>query len=305
MTFRSLIDGEEHKDGSNRVTLRLPADHENGGVQQEVGQRFGWEEAAVLYQLDQHGWEIPITSEDQLNKAFADWDASSGPRTRLKYDTLFKEVECLLVDTEYPNSMLRGASASWELACRSSHHEMLGEGFIEALQALLVCGDFAPVCHAAASIHMLTQVERVCARFPRKLADSYHARSSAPTIRRRPRACRTSATARPRFWRASSSPLCTVFSTRQCPLTCTMPHSLRAATRSSPCGSSCYGSRRRLERMTLMQSTIRAATPPTWVRSGRSALRCSRRSMRSSPCSRMRAALASRPPMPYRTSHGG
>ena len=115
VTFRSLIDGEEHKDGSNRVTLRLPADAKMADVQQEVGQRFGWEEAAVLYQLDQHGWEIPITSEDQLNKAFADWDASSGPRTRLKYDTLFKEVECLLVDTEYPNSMLRGASASWGL----------------------------------------------------------------------------------------------------------------------------------------------------------------------------------------------
>ena len=114
VTFQR-VDSEEEAStpaGSNRVTLRLPADSSLFTVQQEVGKRFGWNEAAVLYQLDSHGWELPIASDAQMTNAFEEWELMSGPRMRFKYDALFTEVETLLTESDDPVSMLRGAGAA-------------------------------------------------------------------------------------------------------------------------------------------------------------------------------------------------
>ena len=155
-----------------RANLRFPADSSLVEVQQQVGTHFQWKEPAVLYQLDHHGWEIPISTRPQLANAFEEWELTSGPRTRFKYDALFTEVEGYLSERDSPGQMLRGAGAAWELACRSTHHELLGEGFIESLHLLLICKSFAAVCHAAAAIQMLTQAPDTAARFPPKLVES-------------------------------------------------------------------------------------------------------------------------------------
>ena len=67
-----------------RANLRFPADSSLVEVQQQVGTHFQWKEPAVLYQLDHHGWEIPISTRPQLANAFEEWELTSGPRTRFK-----------------------------------------------------------------------------------------------------------------------------------------------------------------------------------------------------------------------------
>jgi hypothetical protein len=109
VTFQRSEGESAASNGSNRVTLRLPTGSSLASVQQQVGKRFGWNEAAVLYQKDVHGWEVPITSEVHMNHAFQEWELTSGPRTRFKYDALFKEVEQLVSETDKPAAMLRGA----------------------------------------------------------------------------------------------------------------------------------------------------------------------------------------------------
>ena len=69
--------------------------------------------------------------------------------------------------------MLRGAGAAWELACRATHHELFGEGFIDAIQTVLATGHFAPVCHAAAAIHMMLLVPETAQRFSPRVAEEF------------------------------------------------------------------------------------------------------------------------------------
>ena len=159
--------------GSNSVILRFPVERTLIELQQQVGKSFGWKHAAVLYQLDHHQWEIPITSEAQMANAFTEWELTSGPRTRFKYDALFTEVEGYLGEVDDPAAMLRGAGAAWELACRATHHELFGEGFIDAIQTVLATGHFAPVCHAAAAIHMMLLVPETAQRFSPRVAEEF------------------------------------------------------------------------------------------------------------------------------------
>ena len=152
----------------NRITLRLPAEYGLVDVQREVGKGFGWKEPAALFQKDGHGWEVPVATQGQMIHAFDTWEEEAGPRTHLKYDALFSEVESLLLRTDDSTEQLRGAGAAWELACREGHHDLLGEGFIESLQSLLTSGSFAAVCHAAAAIRIETvdvRVDNLCGRF--------------------------------------------------------------------------------------------------------------------------------------------
>lgn len=150
-------------------TLRFPVEQSLVEIQQQVGAAFGMAESAVLFQRDHHEWEIPITAAAQLSNIFEAWELEAGPRTKSKYDALFAEVEAKLhSDTD----TLQGACAAWELACRSTNLEMLGEGFVEALHSVLSCGAFAATCHAAAAVHTLMQIDETAARFPPRLAES-------------------------------------------------------------------------------------------------------------------------------------
>ena len=54
-------------DGSNSKTLRFSVESSLVQLQEEVGQKFGWAESAVLYQLNHHGWEIPLATETQVS----------------------------------------------------------------------------------------------------------------------------------------------------------------------------------------------------------------------------------------------
>lgn len=132
-------------------TLRFPVEELLMVVQQLVAREFKWKGSSALYLTDQHGWERPIANDTELFAAFAHWEETSGPRTRSKYDALFAEVEGLLTSAQ-PEEQLSGAGAAWEIACRDTHHKLLGEGFIEALHAQLTSGSFAPVTHAAAAV---------------------------------------------------------------------------------------------------------------------------------------------------------
>ena len=47
-----------------------------------------------------------------MANAFTEWELTSGPRTRFKYDALFTEVEGYLGEVDDPAAMLRGAGAA-------------------------------------------------------------------------------------------------------------------------------------------------------------------------------------------------
>ena len=167
-------EGDETNESSSlpsTISLRFERKKTLAEVRQEVAAQFGWDEPAMIYETDQHGWERPIVTEKQLASALEEWELSSGPRTRFKYDALFTEVEGYLASPT-ADEMLRGAGAAWELVCRQTHHELLGEGFIESLQSLLACGSFTPACHAAAAINMLLATPETASRFSPQLAQS-------------------------------------------------------------------------------------------------------------------------------------
>ena len=138
------------------ATLKFPVTQPLMVLQQSVAQEFGWNVSSVLYLTDSHGWERPVASDTELEAAFKNWDETSGPRTRNKYDALFKEVEELLSSGTY-SEQLSGAGAAWEISCRDSHHQNLSDGFLEALHAMLTVGSFAPATHAAAAVSVEPQ----------------------------------------------------------------------------------------------------------------------------------------------------
>ncbi len=170
-SFRWYKDAERSR--YEDVTLRFPEGDSLEQLQRAVAKHFDWADGVIVSVPNGLGWELPIWTNGQLGAAFASWERSSAPRIRFKYDELFSEVEGLLCSADV-SEQLRGASASWELACRASHHELLGEAFIEALSALLASGAFAPTCLAAAAVHTLLSEPATAARFPTSLAELVH-----------------------------------------------------------------------------------------------------------------------------------
>ena len=152
------------------VTIRFPVEQSLMETQQEIAQRFGWDRSAIIFLADAHEWERPVLSASSLQAAFEEWEAQSGARTRAKYDLLVVDVEEYLTSAQM-ETQLRGAGASWEIACRDTHHDLLSNAFLHSLHALL-SSQFAPATHAAAAINMLIQVPQTLARFPRRLIES-------------------------------------------------------------------------------------------------------------------------------------
>ena len=162
----------DHAEGKpTTVTVRFPVVQPLTETLLSVGKEFGWTSSAMLFLTDAHGWERPVSTDAALDAAFAHWDATSGPRTRSKYNTLFAEVEEYLGGAA-ADQQLRGAGAAWEIACRDTHHAFLRADFLEALHSLLASGGFAAATHAAAAVNMLAQLPETLARFQPRIVEA-------------------------------------------------------------------------------------------------------------------------------------
>ena len=150
---------------SGRFSERFAADKPFDQILRDVAAHFGYAEIAQFYIADQHGDLRPVSSADELAKAFASWESSSGPRMRAKLASVVDETLEKLRSPDAERQLL-GALAAWELACEPASHERMDGNFFGALVEKLHSPHFAVATHAAAAVHYLRQTAATAARFP-------------------------------------------------------------------------------------------------------------------------------------------
>ena len=77
------------KEAKRSHTLRFPVERTLVEVQREVGAHFGWADDAVLYQIDHHGWEIPVSSQGQLSAILEEWESGEFATVAPRGDAMF------------------------------------------------------------------------------------------------------------------------------------------------------------------------------------------------------------------------
>ena len=127
---------------SERFSERFAADKPFDQILRDVAAHFGYAETAQFYIADQHGDLRPVSSADELAKAFASWESSSGPRMRAKLASVVDETLEKLRSPDAERQLL-GVLAAWELACEPASHERMDGAFFGALLEKLHSPHFA------------------------------------------------------------------------------------------------------------------------------------------------------------------
>ena len=135
---------------------RFAADKPFDQILRDVAAHAGYAEIAQFYIADQHGDLRPVSSADELAKAFASWESSSRPRMRAKLASVVDETLEKLRSPDAERQLLC-VLAAWELACEPASHERMDGDFFGALVEKLHSPHFAVATHAAAAIQIVRQ----------------------------------------------------------------------------------------------------------------------------------------------------